>query len=140
MYATYDDLAGRYGEDALAVLTDPLKTGTPDRDQVRHALDDAGEEIDAYLRQRYDLPLPEAPKLLVRIESDIAIYRLSESDSETKTETRKRYEDATAMLQRIAKGKLSLGLEGPQPPVAREIRADSAPRRFDRRSMRGAFI
>ena len=140
MYATYDDLAVRYGEDTLAILTDPSKTGTPDRDTIQQALEDAGEEIDSYIRQRYDLPLPQLPRLLVRIESDIAIYRLSESDSESTTEARKRYEDAVAMLSRISKGELSLGLEGPRPPVAREIRADSAPRRFDRRSMRGAFI
>ena len=140
MYATYDDLAGRYGEKTLAILSDPLKTGTPDRAVIQRALDDAGEEIDAYLRQRYDLPLPSAPRLLVRIEADIAIYRLSESDSESTTEARRRYEDAAAMLKLVAKGELSLGLEGPQPPVAREVRSEAAPRRFDRRSMRGAFI
>lgn len=140
MYASYADLEARYGADTLAVLTDPAKSGTPDRDRVERALEDAGEEIDGYIRQRYALPLSPPPGLLVRIEADIAIYRLSESDSETTEDARKRYEDAVRLLARIADGSVSLGSEGPEPATARPLRASARESNFDRESMRGAFI
>ena len=142
MYATAQDVDDRYGNDALAILTDPGKTGTPNQTQVTCALKDASEEIDAYVGQRYPLPLacmPRVPRVLVRIAADIAVYRLSEGDSEVTKEVRRRYDDALRQLALIAKGDLSLGLDEPS-PVARGILEDSAPRRFDRRSMRGAFV
>lgn len=140
MYASARDIEIRYGADTLAVLTDPGKTGTPDGDKIERALADAGEEIDGYIRQRYALPLSPPPGLLVRIEVDIAIYRLSESDSETTEDARKRYEDAIRLLARIADGSVSLGIEGPEPATARPLRASAQESKLGRESMRGAFI
>ena len=140
MYATIEDCVARYGEDLITLLTDREKTGLRNDERLSQALSDAGAEIDASLRQRYELPLPQSPELLRRIEIDMALYRLaSEADLATE-ERRGRYDDAVKLLALLRRGEASLGLVGPTPEVARKVHSSGPDPVFGRDSMRGLLI
>jgi len=136
MYATQANIIDRYGENALYAVADRDGDGALDDEAIGRALDDATAEIDSYLAARYPLPLTVAPKIIVILCVDIALYRLS-PDHGTE-ERRKRYEDAVRMLKLISEGKMSLGIEEPEAPIERPgISVDSRrqiffPHRLDR--------
>ena len=140
MYATIQDCVDRYGDDLITVLTDREKNGVRNDERLSQALSDAGAEIDASLRQRYELPLQGSPELLRRIETDMALYRLaSEADLAT-DERRQRYDDAIKLLALLRVGKASLGLQGPAPEVARKVHSSGPDPVFGRDPMRGLLI
>ena len=73
-------------------------------------------------------PTATATGRLTRLAVDIAVYRLAaEADTGT-DERRKRYQDAVALLERIASGEASLGL--PSPGAPSRAMSMSRPRRF----------
>ncbi|OQR35911.1 hypothetical protein BWR15_06175 [Pseudomonas sp. T] len=113
-YATRTNMVERWGMDALLVVADRDQDGVLDDDVVDQALLDASAEIDTYVGAKNRLPLPSVPEVLVRLCSDIALYRLSADGNSSTEEKRKRYEDAVSLLRRIASGEVSLGL--PTPP------------------------
>lgn len=106
-YATTADLVTRYGEAEIIQLTDRAHLGVIDAGVAAQALDDANAEVDSYLAVRYPVPPDPLPTLLVRLACDIARYRLY--DDAAPEEIRKRYEDATRLLARIASGDISIG-------------------------------
>ena len=127
-YATASDLIARFGEEELRQLADPQGTGTWDAGIVHQALADASAEMDAYLAQRYAVPVP-ASDLIVRICCDIARYRLWEDRASD--EVRSRYEDAVRMLRDIAAGRAALpgAAASASSPLMPEVRAPT-PRRI----------
>ncbi len=106
MYATVFDLTDRFGEREIEEL---VMSGTSAADMSRSekALADGAAEIDAYLAGRYELPLAGVPKVLTRLNCDIARYRLW--DDQASEEVRARYEDAVRFLEAVAKGHIALG-------------------------------
>ena len=110
-YATQRQIVERYGERTLLLLAPLEGADQPAVDEaaVARALADAGEEIDAYAATRYALPLDPPPALLTRLAADIAVYRLADTADVLTDERRRRYEDARALLRRIAAGEVSLG-------------------------------
>ena len=142
-YATAQDVINRYPNRDLVQLTneDPAAT-TVNTAPIAQALADASAEIDGYIEGRFTLPLADPPAVLNRLTTDIAMYRLQTlrplHDLE---DARKRYEDAVAMLTKVAAGELTLGLsaDGREPPVATgTVEAVQGPDRvFDRRKLRG---
>ena len=111
-YATAPDIIDRHGEDVLVLLADRDGDGVADEGVINQALTDAASEIDTYLAPKYDLPLETVPPILTRLAVDIAVYRLSpESDAGTE-ERRLRYEDAVALLKRLATRTAALDLAG----------------------------
>lgn len=135
-YATQADIIDRYGENALYAVADRDGDGVLDSEAIGNALNDATAEIDSYLAARYPLPLTVAPKIIVILCVDIALYRLA-PDYRTE-ERRQRYEDAVKLLRAISEGKASLGIAEPEAPIERpEISVDArrqifSPRRLDR--------
>ena len=130
-YATAADILARHGEDVLVLLADRDGDGVADPDVVERALTDATSEIDTYLAPKYNLPLASVPPILTRICVDIAVYRLG-SEADTGTEERRmRYEDAVALLKRLATRTAALDLAGEDgEPLARPRRVRvTAPRR-----------
>lgn len=131
-YATAQDIIDRYGEDQLLLLTDRNGDDVSDDDVIDRAVADAGAEIDTYLAAKYTLPLPTIPSVLVRLCVDIVMYRLAASADLGTDERRKRYEDAIAVLKRISKGEVSLGMPTP-PPSSNGVAFIAGPkRRFGR--------
>ncbi len=132
-YATAQDIIARHGEDVLVLLADRDGDGAGDEGVVELALTDASSEIDTYLAPKYDLPLETVPPVLTRICVDIAVYRLA-SEADTGTEERRlRYEDAVALLKRLATRTVALDLagdDGEALPRPRRVRVDAPSRVF----------
>ncbi len=107
MYATVFDLTDRFGEHEIEEL---VRSGTEAADMSRaeKALADGAAEIDAYLGSQYELPLVHSPRVLIRLNCDIARYRLW--DDQASEEVRARYEDAIRFLEAVAKGLIALGV------------------------------
>ena len=117
MYATLQNMLDRFGETEIAQLTDigEVATGGVVQAVLDRALEDADAEINGYLAARYTLPLTSTPTLLVGIASDIARYRLYRDQvSET---VNARYKAAVKLLENIAAGKVSLGLDASSAPA-----------------------
>ena len=107
MYATEPDLVARFGEEI-----GNLKLMVSNPTFVDDAIQDATEEINGHIGDRYPLPLPNVPSNLKRMACDIARYRLYfEQPTE---EVRKRYEDAIAFLKRVADNKAHLQIQLPE--------------------------
>ena len=111
MYATESDLVARFGDEI-----EGLKTMLPSQSSVTDAIQDATEEINGHIGDRYPLPLPNVPSNLKRMACDIARYRLY--FQQPTDEVRKRYEDAVAFLKRVADNKAHLQI---QLPITNEI-------------------
>jgi len=114
-YATQQDLVDRFGSDELIQLTDRANVGTIDSTVVNRVLGDADAEINGYLAGQYALPLATVPAVLVRLACDIARYQLS-ADRVTEA-VRDRYKDSVAMLSKIARGEVQLGVATGQAPA-----------------------
>ena len=73
-YAKAQDILDRYADVGL-LLSSLTEEGEPDAAPLERALIEAGSEIDAALRGRYALPVPEeaVPPILRRIAVDIAV-------------------------------------------------------------------
>lgn len=106
-YAVLADMQTRYGADELLALSDRDNSGVADVGVVDAALSDAGMEIDAYLSNRYTLPLASPyPALLVRLCCELARYTLYKDKAPEIVRTGR--EDAIALLRRIAAGDAKL--------------------------------
>lgn len=107
MYATEADLVARFGEEI-----GNLKLMVSNPTFVEDAIQDATEEINGHISDRYPLPLPNVPSNLKRMACDIARYRLY--FQQPTEEVRKRYEDAIAFLKRVADNKAHLQIQLPE--------------------------
>ena len=141
-YATPTDIINRYPNRDLVQLTneDPTIT-TVNTTVLQQALSDASAEIDGYLGGRFTLPLTDPPAVLNRLASDVAIYRLQAlRPLHDLADARKRYDDAIAMLAKVASGELTLGIgaDGNETAIAQGAeKAEGPVRVFNRNTMRG---
>lgn len=138
-YATKADMLERYAESDLRQLTDrdpPYSDAIVDA-VLDRALADADEEIDAYLRPRYRLPLSASSPVLTRIACRLAYHGLHRNlPSE---EVAKARAEALMQLGQIRDGKLDLGLDAIEPAerVGEGARHEAAPRVFTPDSLEG---
>ena len=117
-YATQQDIVDRYGDDALYVAADRNNDDAIDTAAVARALNDATDEINAYIGKRYVLPLNPVPTVLTRLCVDIALYRLSTGTALTE-EKRTRYTDCINLLKGIGNGDADLGIaDGSSDPTS----------------------
>jgi phage gp36-like protein len=108
-YASQQDLVDRCGEEELILLTDT--TNTPpaaiDAVVVQRALDKADAEINSWIAARYVTPLSPVPGILVDKACALARYKLYRGPAPDNVRTD--YTDATAWLQKVSQGLVSLG-------------------------------
>lgn len=131
VYATTQDLIDRFGQDAVLVAADRDRDGALDQTVIDKALLDADAEIDTYVGQQYQLPLPIVPRILTKLAVDLAFDTLS-PEADTATENRRtRREKAVQLLKSIAKGDVSLGIQQDS-PVRIKPSISSSPRRWTR--------
>ena len=141
-YASVQDMINRYPNRDLVQLTneDPAAT-TVNEAPITLALADASAEIDGYIEARFALPLSDAPAVLNRLATDIAMYRLQTlRPLHDLQDARQRYEDAVAMLGKVASGALTLGIaaDGQEPQVAGAVETVQGPDRvFNRGNLKG---
>lgn len=135
-YATRDDLIAAFGQDAVDRLA--IRPEDEDGSQaIARALLYADGVIDARVSVRFTLPLPVVPDVLRDIASDLAMARLASDATGLTDDLKHREKTARADLDKIAEGKMNLGLpsagtgDRPQP-----IAASSGGKLFTRDSLR----
>ncbi len=107
-YATPQQLIDSVPENLLADITG---TEEPDVQKLQRALADASAEMNDYLAARYSLPLEVVPDGFRQKCCDIAIYRLLPLRAlDAIEDARQRYEDVIRYLEKVAEGRISLGL------------------------------
>lgn len=114
-YCVQADITHMLPEAVLIRLTDDAGAGAIDAARLAESIDTAADEIDAYIGGRYALPVSGAvPPILVKLNADIAIYNLYSRVKESIPELRqKRYDAAVKLLEKIAEGKISIGIQPP---------------------------
>ncbi|MDR1351485.1 MAG: DUF1320 domain-containing protein [Zoogloeaceae bacterium] len=120
IYATEQDMIGRFGAEELSRLTDiAMPPEAPDEAKIFVAIMDASSLADTYLSRRYALPIKGCanpagggdlvpPPVLTRIVCDLARYNLY-TDITKEHEAYQRRADALRLLESIAVGNISLG-------------------------------
>ena len=141
-YATAQDVINRYPNRDLVQLTNEDPTATSvNTVPIAQALTDASAEIDGYIEGRFTLPLADPPAVLNRLATDIAMYRMqSLRPLHDLEDARKRYDDAVAVLSKVAAGELTLSLaaDGKEPPLAASVETVQGPDRvFNRGNLKG---
>lgn len=129
-YASRDDIDELYGPELLIRLTDTTKSGVANDDIIDKGLRSADDIINAYVSERFTLPLPVIPGVLRECAVDIAVYKIALSTTKRSTEMTQRYADAIALLERIGAGKAGLGLTSDQ--TSGDTSFDNAPSRVGR--------
>lgn len=115
-YTTQLAMTDRFSELALIHLTDRTGNGLIDSVVLDRAITDAATVIDGKLMSRYPVPFTAVPALIEQLASDIAFYRLHTNPPK---EVCGRYDNALRLLDSLANGSISLGLE--QPPAALDV-------------------
>jgi phage gp36-like protein len=109
-YCAKQDMKDRFGEGQMIQLTDRTGAGIIDDTVLNQAIGDADGEINSYLTKRYDLPLATVPPALVLKACDLTRFYLYEVA--VPEAVQKRYDNAVVWLRGVAKGDISLGLDG----------------------------
>lgn len=118
-YCTQSDLEEQISADELEQLTDDTGDGAVDATVIARAIADADAEIDAYLFDRYAVPLSTVPAVIRKLSVDMAIYHLCSRRPVGMPDIRKeRYERAMVVLRDIAKGLISVGASTPSPSTS----------------------
>ncbi len=96
---------------AAQITRDDPAAATIDTAVFATHIEEAEAEVDAYLGARFALPLDTVPVLVRRLSARIARYRLYASrPGEVEAGVRADYDAAVRMLERIAEGRLEIGL------------------------------
>ena len=115
-YCDIDDLQEQISEDELIGLSDDAAAGAVDDDVISRAIADADAVVDVYCHERYTVPLTPVPAMIRRVSVDIAIYNLYSRRDDSAPETRQdRYKEALRFLEKVAAGKIGLGVATPAP-------------------------
>jgi phage gp36-like protein len=107
-YCTFADLVLIFGEEDIAALT--TRPNAQAADVAQKALVQAEAEINVYLEGRYPLPLPSTPLILTQVTADMARFYLYTRIDEDHP-VAQRYRQRVKLLEGIASGRLSLGLD-----------------------------
>ncbi len=118
-YAGLDDLVKRAGEAEILQISDRDDDGVADADVIAAALEGADDRINAWLGNRYVLPLSTVPPIVKTWAVTIARYLLHRDGAPDHVV--RDYKDVNADLAAASLGKLSLdGLDGIAPAAAGE--------------------
>lgn len=107
-YATQSNLIERFGKQELVDILPGEGPETINDSLVLVALEDASNEIDSYLAERYTLPLDVVPPILVQVACDVARYKYYACD--VTDEVEKRYTARLEWLGKVAEGDAGLGI------------------------------
>lgn len=118
-YSTLDDLKEIISEETIIELTDDQGLGVVDQAKVTKAITDADEEIDGYLRGRYELPFGTVPAIVNGLSANLTIFNLycRRPEIELPQTLKMRYDNTIRTLERIQKGVISLGVTTGESPA-----------------------
>jgi len=115
MYCEAADIAGHVPNARLVELTDDAepRTGEINAEIIDKAIAESTAIIDTLIGGRYSLPLASIPPVLKKISIDLTIYNLyaRHADSEEFKGACKRHDNAMKLLQMIADGTVTLGID-----------------------------
>lgn len=127
------------GGDRSAYTDDDVAHADAALQRIVDAITDADGLINGFLVKRYPLPLDPIPRLVTAWSRDITRYLLHKDrlSAESTDPIVRNYKDAMKMLQQVADGKLSLGIDDPiaESPDAFDVRFDSDPKVFGRNEL-----
>lgn len=132
MYATVDDMVGRFGRVEVTRLSqiEDRETTEIDEEKVARAIGDATAIVDGYLRGRYQVPVINPHADLIRATCILARYDLAKSDrSDPTDQMQKDYDDVIRWLTDVQKGIVKLAAK-----TANEQINNSGVARFEDRS------
>ncbi|MGB7480150.1 MAG: DUF1320 domain-containing protein [Burkholderiaceae bacterium] len=111
-YCTVADLVAAFGEADIASLTHRKPGPAPGVDAAvaQDAIVKAEAEINVYLESRYPLPLAATPLILQQVAADISRFYLFTTIDEDHPAAQ-RYRQRIKLLEGVAAGRLSLGLD-----------------------------
>lgn len=120
MYCTLNDILAQIEKLKLIDLsnddTEPLlgENGEPtiNTPNIDKAISSATGEIDSYVSVRHRVPLSPVPAVINKLAVDIAIYNLfsRKYTGEEEDNIVRRYKNAVKLLEKIAEGKVQLGV------------------------------
>ncbi|GAB6170779.1 DUF1320 domain-containing protein [Paradesulfitobacterium aromaticivorans] len=119
MYCSLEDLLGQVNREKLIELSnddEPVldNAGNPtfNTDNINLAISNASSEVDGYASVRYQVPFATVPPVIKKLAADIAVYNLFSRHwtGDEEENIIRRYKNAIALLQRIAEGKVLLGV------------------------------
>ena len=114
-YCTLTDLKKQLPESELIRLTDDAAAGVVDTDVVAEAIEGAESEVNTWIGSRVKLPITGAvPSIVTEIAAVLAIERLFARQSfELSNSWKQRIESSRRLLEKFAKGEVTLGVEPP---------------------------
>lgn len=119
-YTSLSEIQNAIDADVLQQLTDDDDTGNTNDGIVQAAIDEASEEINLYLRERYALPFEETPKIIRQLCNTITVYYLYLRRHDVPEKNEQAYKNAIKILDKLSTGKVSLNKK----------LSDSGPRAF----------
>jgi len=120
-YSTKEDILEQISEAELVRLSDDAGAGQVDEAVVARSIADADAEIEAYLGERYQLPLSPVPALVRKLSVDIALYNLYSRRLAPPEARERRYQEAKALLREAARGLATLGEGAPSENAAADL-------------------
>jgi phage gp36-like protein len=115
MYCTLDDLKKLISEETLIQLTDDESTGAVVTSRIDEATAQADGEINSYCAAKYEVPFVPVPEIIRKCSVDITVYNLfSRRVEEFPPARADRYKNAVRLLEGIAGGAISVGID-PEP-------------------------
>lgn len=128
-YSTIDDLTEIIPAATIVELTDDEGAGEADQGKVAKAIAEADEEIDGYLRGRYELPFAVVPGIVPGLSASLAVFNLyaRRPEIELPPTLKVRHDHTVRTLERIQKGVVSLATAaGDGPAEQGEYRTSKA--------------
>ncbi len=118
-YTTLEQLQTIIPAQELANLTnDDRMTNEIKVEVVNSAIVYADELINAYLRNKYKLPLKSVPQIITNISTDITAFRLySRRPQKLPEHIKNRYDEAIKILTNIKKEEMILDLPSEHPEI-----------------------
>lgn len=137
-YATQQDMIDRFGDREVIALSDRDNNGVIDVPVLLAGLVAADNEINAYLAGAYSLPLSITLPIVRDFACDISRYRLCSAEVVQTDEVRDRYKDAIKFFEKVASGKISLGVNllNQQTSMVGSVKSISPSRVFNADSLR----
>jgi phage gp36-like protein len=112
-YCTLEEMITVVPEQTIIELSDDSGEAiTHDEDNVNAAIEQAGDDIDGYLRGSYELPLTTIPATIKNIALDLAVYNLwtRRPERDVPEVILRKYRDALAKLKDIQRGVFTLDI------------------------------
>jgi phage gp36-like protein len=108
-YCTQTDITNSGLSSATLIqLTDDAGTGAVNATVVAECIAQADAEIDGYLGARYSIPVSPVPVMLRNLSVAASVWKLYGHRGLDHARRRQDYEDALAVLRRLARGEMVL--------------------------------